>query len=89
MPRLAHGFVLLAVDAITMIFWFAGFIALAVWISNHIAGGNSTIKAACVFAAFEWLVLFSSVLRFDAPMRPETDGIVLGCYGLSRPFCWR
>lgn len=56
MPRLAHGFVLLAVDAITMIFWFAGFIALAVWISNHIAGGNSTIKAACVFAAFEWLL---------------------------------
>jgi hypothetical protein len=57
MPRLAHGFVLLAVDALTMLFWFAGFIALAVYISNHwLYYVSGTIKAACAFAAFEWLL---------------------------------
>ncbi|KAI9787362.1 MAG: Peroxisomal membrane protein pex16 [Peltula sp. TS41687] len=54
MPSLAHGFILLAVDALTMLFWFAGFIALAVFLSDN--GTYSTITAACVFAAFEWIL---------------------------------
>ncbi|KAI4208132.1 MAG: hypothetical protein LQ348_000332 [Seirophora lacunosa] len=49
----------LAVDALTALFWFAGFIALAAWY-----GGNDgctltvcqVVVATCVFGAFEWYV---------------------------------
>ena len=54
--NLAHRFVILGLDALTMLFWFAGFIALAV------ATGAFTIQLpwyntqqACVaFGAFSW-----------------------------------
>jgi hypothetical protein len=51
-----HKFAILAVEAVTMIFWFAGFIALAVFLSDRVCFGHvcSAAKAACVFAAFEW-----------------------------------
>ncbi|KAK4580465.1 hypothetical protein LTR86_000668 [Recurvomyces mirabilis] len=40
-----------------MLFWFAGFIALAVFLSDRVCFGHvcAAAKAACVFAAFEWL----------------------------------
>lgn len=56
-PRLAHRFVIPAVEVITMIFWFAGFVALGaelprpagcVWSTCH------ALQAATVFGAFEW-----------------------------------
>ena len=51
-----HKFAILGVEASTMIFWFAGFIALAVFLSDRVCFGHvcSAAKAAAVFAAFEW-----------------------------------
>lgn len=54
--RLGHHFALLAVEAVTAIFWFAGFVALAVFLADRVCFGHvcSAAKAAAVFAAFEW-----------------------------------
>lgn len=60
-PRLAPVIAVLALDALTMLFWFAAFIALAVWKSNlGLCFGRicNTIVAGIVFGAFEWLVFF-------------------------------
>ncbi|KAI9815690.1 MAG: hypothetical protein M1827_002086 [Pycnora praestabilis] len=67
MPSLAHKFGVLAVEAITMLFWFAGFIALAVYINGNLfdfcsGGVCSAIKAACVFGAFEWLLFLATTV---------------------------
>ena len=59
LPRAAHKFVIVAIEAITMIFWFAGFIALAVFLSSlSLCVGNvcKSAVAATVFGAFEWYV---------------------------------
>lgn len=56
-PRLAPVIAVLALDALTMLFWFAAFIALAVWKSNlSFCWGRicQTIVAGIVFGAFEW-----------------------------------
>lgn len=56
-PRLAPVIAVLALDALTLLFWFAAFIALAVWKSNlGICYGRvcNTIIAGIVFGAFEW-----------------------------------
>jgi len=60
MPKLSHVFAILALDALTMLFWFAAFIALAVY---HHQIENSVIEVgdifgdvAAVFGAFEWYV---------------------------------
>ncbi|KAK3719705.1 hypothetical protein LTR37_004242 [Vermiconidia calcicola] len=52
-----HKFAILAVETLTMIFWFAGFVALAVFLSDRVCYGHvcSAAKAACVFGAFEWV----------------------------------
>lgn len=58
-PRLAPVIAVLVLDALTMLFWFAAFIALAVWKSDtirrecHLRICN-TIVAGIVFGAFEW-----------------------------------
>lgn len=59
-PQAAHKFGVLAAEILTMIFWFAGFIAVAVWLSVRVCYGSvcSAAKAATVFAAFEWYVSF-------------------------------
>jgi len=62
-PVAAHKFAVLAVDAVTMLFWFAGFIALAALLGDdleHCPDGSfcGTLKAETVFGAFEW-VLFA------------------------------
>lgn len=51
-----HKFAILGVEAVTMIFWFAGFIAWAAWLDDRYATGRvgGSAKAAAVFAAFEW-----------------------------------
>ena len=59
MPHLAHKYAILALDAVTMIFWFAGFIALAVFITElSLCFGNvcHSAQAAVVFGAFTWYV---------------------------------
>ena len=55
-PDAAHKFGILAAEAVTMIFWFAGFIALAVFLGDRVCYGHvcSAAKAAAAFAAFEW-----------------------------------
>lgn len=55
-PDAAHKFGILAAEAVTMIFWFAGFIALAVFLSDRVCYGHvcNAAKAAAAFAAFEW-----------------------------------
>lgn len=58
-PTAAHKFGILAAEALTMLFWFAGFIALAVFLTDRVCVGRvcDSAKAATVFAAFEWYVL--------------------------------
>ncbi|KAK0112599.1 hypothetical protein ONS95_014342 [Cadophora gregata] len=63
-PQFAHKFAILGVEAVTMIFWFAGFIALADLLgdarcSGRGGRGNGVCRssiAGCVFAAFEWIL---------------------------------
>lgn len=52
----ANRFALLAADAITMMFWFGGFIALAVFLSSRVCFGNvcNVAKASVAFGAFNW-----------------------------------
>ncbi|KAL8806985.1 MAG: hypothetical protein Q9182_000966 [Xanthomendoza sp. 2 TL-2023] len=62
--KIAH----VAMDALTMLFWFAGFIALAVWYNNLLYCFGKVcgvIVASTVFGAFEW-VLFSISTGFSA-----------------------
>ena len=57
LPAAHHHFAVLAVEAVTMIFWFAGFIALAAGLDNNcvsIFRGCKTAAAGDAFAAFEW-----------------------------------
>lgn len=59
-PSLAPAIAVLALDALTMLFWFAGFIALAVFHSNlEECRGRvcDDLVAAVVFGAFEWYVM--------------------------------
>lgn len=51
-----HKFGILAAEALTMLFWFAGFLALAVFLSNRVCFGQvcNVAKAAVVFASLEW-----------------------------------
>jgi hypothetical protein len=61
----AHKFGILAAEAITMIFWFAGFIALAVFLTDlgcRRWGPCRAAKAAVVFAAFEWLLFAATTI---------------------------
>ncbi|TVY85597.1 hypothetical protein LAWI1_G008674, partial [Lachnellula willkommii] len=59
-PRAAHKYGILAAEAVTMIFWFAGFIALAVLLGDLGCGSHWGVcraaEAAVVFGAFEWWV---------------------------------
>lgn len=58
-PNLAHRLILVGVELVTMIFWFAGFIALAVALpaASYCNGSVcSCLQAATVFGAFEWYV---------------------------------
>ena len=55
-PAAAHKFGILAAESLTMLFWFAGFIALACFLSGRVCFGHvcNAAKAATAFAAFEW-----------------------------------
>ncbi|PNS13856.1 hypothetical protein CAC42_1347 [Sphaceloma murrayae] len=55
--RFAHKYAILGAEALTMLFWFAGFIALAVFLSDRVCFGSvcNSAKAAAAFAAFEWV----------------------------------
>jgi hypothetical protein len=58
-PTIATKYCLLVVQAVTMIFWLAGFIALAVYLTK-LGCKNSACQAAAagdVFAGFELYVI--------------------------------
>ena len=58
--KLAHKFVILAIDALTMLFWFAGFIALAVdvrFVTGPTTDWYKAAQATVAFAAFSWYEL--------------------------------
>ncbi|MCJ1262767.1 hypothetical protein MMC22_002637 [Lobaria immixta] len=64
-PSLAPAIVVLALDALTMLFWFAGFIALAVFHSNlgECRGRVcDDLVAGIVFGAFEWLLFAATTV---------------------------
>jgi hypothetical protein len=57
--RYSHKFAILGLEAVTMIFWFAGFIALADMLNWWSLGGTHwgpyrAAVAGCVLGAFEW-----------------------------------
>jgi Membrane-associating domain len=60
-PKLAHKLMLLGCDGLAMTFWFAGFVALAVFLSSRICFGNvcNVAKASVGFAALQWYVIDS------------------------------
>ncbi|KAM3423020.1 hypothetical protein BST61_g493 [Cercospora zeina] len=55
---LHHKFAILGVEALTMIFWFAGFIALSVFMTGRNCRGTvcGSARAACAFGAFSWVL---------------------------------
>lgn len=70
-PTAAHKFGILAAEVVTMIFWFSGFIALAVLLTDvgcsaRNAGSHwGPCRAAIagdVFAAFEWILFCATTL---------------------------
>ena len=72
------GYICVAVEAVAVLSWLAGFIAVAVQISTDAcsAGGNSCglLVAASVFGAFEWLLFvvtaaLTGMLVFNSPPR--------------------
>lgn len=73
-PKFAHKFAIAAVEFITMIFWFAAFIAVAVrWNNSWWYGGREGTfygcgVAAIVFSAFLWYVplLMCVLLQTDS-----------------------
>ena len=55
--HIGHKFAILAVDAVTAIFWFAGFVALAVFIGVPVCGNDhvcGSLQASVAFGAFLW-----------------------------------
>ena len=54
--KACHKYAILFAEGVTMLFWFAGFLALAVWLSQRTCFGSvcSAAKAAAAFGAFEW-----------------------------------
>ncbi|KAL4915583.1 marvel domain-containing protein [Aspergillus aurantiobrunneus] len=76
-PALAHRYALPAVDGVTMIFWFAGFIALAVDLGDVSAFCSHSsvcqgLQAAAAFGAFNWvLFLATTVLNTLGALRRD------------------
>jgi len=77
--RLFHRLAALGLELVTLIFWFAGSIALAVWIPASVSCGASvpcgTAKAASAFGFFLWLA-FTGLAAIDGleVMRAPRDG---------------
>ena len=81
-PTAAHKIGILVAEVLTMIFWFAGFIALAVFINNLLfCRGNvcRAAQAATVFGAFSWYVrTYLKILAAEGSLT-----LSAGCSSLS------
>lgn len=82
--RALIGYTRVAVEAVAVLSWLAGFIAVAVQISTDTcsAGRNScgSLKAATVFGAFEWLLFIVTaaltvMLVFNSSRKQRTSTI--------------
>jgi hypothetical protein len=80
--RALIGYIRVAVEAVAVLSWLAGFIAVAVQISTNTcsAGKNScgSLKAATVFGAFEWRLFMITtamtvMLVFSSSRKPRTS----------------
>jgi hypothetical protein len=74
------SYIRVAAEALTLLSWFAGFIAVAVEIGTDVcpAGSCGSLKAATVFGAFEWLLFvitttLTIMLVFNSTRRPNTS----------------
>lgn len=70
--RALIGYIRIAVEAVAVLSWLAGFIAVAVQISTNTCsvGKNScgSLKAATVFGAFEWLLFMATAALAVIPV---------------------
>jgi len=70
---------MLAVEALTCLFWFAGFIALAVIVWFYAPAGNNAYHSAqadAAMGAFEWLLfLATTVLTALSAMNNKGVGV--------------
>lgn len=81
-PNLAHRLIVVAIEAVTMIFWFAGFIALGAELppAHHCHGGIcSSLQATTVFGAFIWQVVSHPELK------EFSNTVGIGYYSLQPP----
>lgn len=81
LERFAHPWIICGVESLTMLFWFAGFIAAAVFLSDLITCAGracSSAKAATVFAAFE--------CKSDPSQPFEHALLTMLCRGLVRRY---
>lgn len=85
LERFAHPWIICGVESLTMLFWFAGFIAAAVFVGHlNACGGKacSSAKAATVFAAFDCKIWFPLTI----PVR-IVDNVMQGsCLPLQQPW---
>ncbi|POS78945.1 hypothetical protein DHEL01_v202658 [Diaporthe helianthi] len=85
-----HRLAALVLEALTMIFWFAGSIALAVFIGVPRCLGNTfcgTIQAAVAFGFFLWAVfLFLVVLDGMEAMKSRRHSSGIGHKSHKKPF---
>lgn len=85
-----HRLAALALEVITMIFWFAGSIALAVFIGVPRCHGNSwcgSTQAAVAFGFFLWAIfLFLVVLDGIEAMRSRRHSTGTGHHSHTKPY---
>ncbi|MCJ1447055.1 MAG: hypothetical protein MMC23_007564 [Stictis urceolatum] len=63
LPKLAHPIIIAALDAFTMLVWFAGAIALSVFTGAYSIGGAYAVLQACVaFAWFSWAAFLATMV---------------------------
>jgi hypothetical protein len=67
LSKLSNRHAILATEALTMTFWFGGFVALAVFLSARVCFGNvcNVAKAGVAFAALQWYVTVSAPRNRD------------------------
>lgn len=96
----ANVFALVAVELLTTLFWFAGFVAYAVFHKNLVNAADyfylggcdaigsicGTVEAAVVFGALEWaLFVVTTVLAGLAVMRSRRSGTTTGTTSSTTP----
>jgi hypothetical protein len=76
------GYICIAVEAVALLSWLAGFIAVAVNIGSNACPAEEnrcgSLKAATVFGAFEWLLFvitttLTIMLVINSTRRPKTS----------------